>query len=344
MKKAIISAVTAAMLAGIASVSHADDVKMSGVSFLRYTWQTSEYTRTGTISQKDRNTFFVDRIYLTAKKKFDNGYSMRATLETKTSKDAAISTMTLKHSSDIWLKYAYIEKKDFLPGMKLRFGQSPLPWVGFEEKIWGRRYVNKVFVDDNGYMGSTDIGVNVLGKAMDGMIDYHAGIYNGSGYKGEDASGYNGKFKEIFARASVSPVEGLQIHAFMSTGNTAPKTERRRVIGGVSYKNDMFHVMGLYFNQRTQRLPVKKAEGFSIHGSVNLGTGFAVFARGDLNNVDVDATDNKVLKIWSGIEKELTNGIKIALVDKYESPEKRGPKGTGPQEANFLGIQALVKF
>lgn len=58
-----------------------------------------------------------------------------------------------------------------------------MPWIPFDEDVYGYRFVENTLIDRTKYGTSADWGVHVLGKLSDGLISYQFSAVNGAGYK-----------------------------------------------------------------------------------------------------------------------------------------------------------------
>ena len=134
------------------------------------------------------------------------------------------------------LKYAMLQYSDLwrnVPIMKdgtVSLGEIPNPLVGWEEDLYGYRYVN---LTPWNYLSlsSTQLGMSMEGPIRIGGVkyfDYGAGVYNNASFHAFE----NTNTKEVMARISVYPFgndwrfKGLGLTGFYNYGygNTAPDT------------------------------------------------------------------------------------------------------------------------
>ena len=133
------------------------------------------------------NALDVARTYLTVKgslpgtEKLKLKASYRATVDVKRRDDGYLV---------VFLKYGYIELANLPGGLKFRFGQHPVPWVGFADKIFGFRFVTKSFPDRVKKLTSTDVGVSALYDLPQGYGDIHLSAVNGEGYHKAELNKY----------------------------------------------------------------------------------------------------------------------------------------------------------
>ncbi|MCF6191990.1 MAG: hypothetical protein L3J76_02495, partial [Candidatus Hydrothermae bacterium] len=174
-----------------------------------------------------------------------------------------------------YVKYAYLEMGNMLPGLVVRFGQNPTPWVGYEEHLWGFRFLSKVFVDLFGYMSSTDRGLSVLYRPASGKAEVHLSVVNGEGYHGSEVNAS----KDVMGRLSVFPLagsssflSGLGLHVYGQQGRVTTDTVRNRYIAGLSLVGDLGRIMGEWIQtQDGASASPRNGQGYSLFGSVDLG-------------------------------------------------------------------------
>ena len=214
-----------------------------------------------------------------------------------------------------YVKYAYFEIGGVLPYTTLRLGQVPTPWVGFEEKIWGFRFVQKVFVDQFNYFGSTDRGVTVSYTSPKKFAQVALALVNGEGYHAPEVN----KYKDMMGRLSIFPLAGSQsllsglgLHAYGHLGTPDQNQKRNRYIVAVSEKSKAFHLMGevVLAEDGPADTPVKGG-GFSVHGSIDLGKllfaqrpapkSFGLFFKYDQLDPNKDAQNDGVTEWVAGI-------------------------------------------
>jgi hypothetical protein len=175
--------------------------------------------------------FRFSRTYLNVRKYFENGDHFRLTLDqmvndiggkscNQTANTGAggqcteaapfgLSGFGGNGRNSTFVKYAYYEHV-FMPGVQLRFGMHQTPWIEYEENRWTYRYLFPIMVDQQGFQTSSDLGVSLLGKVLNNMLEYHISFQEGEGYQNTpDGRGY-----AVLGRVSVEPIKGVIISAF----------------------------------------------------------------------------------------------------------------------------------
>jgi hypothetical protein len=97
------------------------------------------------------------------------------------------------------VKYAYVQAK-YADEAILQLGAEKTPWIPFVEDLYGYRYVDKVFADQNKFGNSADYGLNAHGDFGHGLLDYSVSAEDGAGYKTPERS----KQLDVEGRANVN--------------------------------------------------------------------------------------------------------------------------------------------
>jgi len=179
-------------------------------------------SKTNDVTQKSTNSVDLTRAYLTARYYINDTWKVRVTTDVH-----AEDPNTLGKNNNIFLKYAYIQG-DLLPAASLRIGVIHTPWIDHEEELWGHRYISTVLIDGFGMESSADAGVGIVGKVLDGMLNYQFGGFNGGGYTKISPS----KSVDFSGRIGSEPIEGLTLDFEARNGYRGTK----KFSGGVSTK------------------------------------------------------------------------------------------------------------
>ncbi|MEK7288200.1 MAG: hypothetical protein AAB091_06545 [Elusimicrobiota bacterium] len=316
--------------------SWAAEVKLSGLIFGQYGQYLSRYDSAGA-EVKNRGDFTITRIYMTGEAKFSDALKGKTVLEGNTSA-----------GNPVYLKNAFMEYA-FCSMASGVFGLIGTPWNGFEEGIWGRRFVQKVHADQEGLLASVDKGVGLLGKLPGGFGEYHATYVNGEGITSAEKTGLNGRHKDAMVRVSVSPMpegplSGLRVHAYAQKGKIADGDFQKRdtYVGAVSQKTDRYHAMASFIQSKkgSGAVDVKKA-GFSVHGALNFDRGFSVFGRYDGYDPNKDADDDSYRRGTVGADYKLADGVRVAVSDQMLTYQT---ETTVMKNENQLLFQFEAKF
>lgn len=335
-----IAAILSMVLAAGATPAAAADVKVGGVIHGQYGMYASKTNSAGD-SVKGKGEFDITRIYLGADAKFSPTVKSKLVLESNGTGNASADT---HKANSVFLKQAFMTWTP-LESLSIDGGMIPMPWISFEEKIWGRRFVQKTYADQQGTLGSTDKGIGFLYSIPKGYGDVHAVYVNGESYNVQESSFTgNGRYKDAAFRVSVSPmpenewVGGVKLHMYVHNGQQgAGEAKRRdRYLAGISYQGPKGHLMYSAFksyqgnNTSTTGIPTvgsinRRTWGQSIHGSVKVCKTASVFGRFDTFSTQAsptsatahtDAFNRGIL----GVDYKLAEGVMVSLNDQWLTP------------------------
>jgi len=136
--------------------------EFSGTAFLDYLYNASDGAENG-------NAFRIRRAYLGVRASPAEHVRLGLTLDAPNRADVVsvddqgVTTEVEQSGRHIVvLKYAYLEVRDLgATGLWIRLGMHEMPWVPFEEKVWGYRFQGPVFPDREGYLTDSDLGLGV---------------------------------------------------------------------------------------------------------------------------------------------------------------------------------------
>lgn len=340
MRKKLLAAVVLSV--ACVAQSSAADVKMGGVLFAQYSMIGSDKDVNGNAA-KGWNSFDVSRVYMTADVKVDEHWKGRALLEGQTNIAGGGADTG---GNAVFVKQAFIEYANLMDsGVNVQFGQIPTIWTGYAEAIWGRRYIRKVATDEAGVLNTADKGVSVWAALPAGLGNVQAMMVNGEGVKTTEAQpGTSGRGKDYALRIGLTPfaavemLKNVQLHGYIHQGRIPYTTTladknraRNRVVGAVSYKDEMWHAMYEYWYAHTgsdTATEVSKSKGYSMHGSINLGKlvpmaeGVSLVARHD--RYDLGAFSGGVVGgADSTVTDYLPRTLTIVGVEKTFNPNVR---------------------
>ncbi|MEO0223511.1 MAG: hypothetical protein ABIL76_00260 [candidate division WOR-3 bacterium] len=193
------------------------DVKVSGVSYIRYTI---------TADSSLNNGFYIDRAYanlISELLKSENlTLKFRYTLDVGQIRDVGKSgsyklnpdsTIKIPNSAVVgsyfvYSKYAFLETN--YKNFKIYFGQTYNFWIKQMEDIWVYRFIEKTPTDYFSILSSADFGIAFEYNSK--LVNVNLGVFNGEGYnKVED-----NKFKDLELTISAYPYisDNLKIGLF----------------------------------------------------------------------------------------------------------------------------------
>jgi hypothetical protein len=306
------------------------EVQVGGLIFAHYGLDLTD-------GAENFNEFAVDRAYLTAKAKITPALGARLTLDADRMKP--VTTDTGEYSFDtkyrLFLKHAYVEWKDFAPGMKVRAGMIDTPYQGYYDKFWEHRYVAKGQSDDNGNMSTADLGVSIGGEHAGGLVDWTVGAYNGEGYsKVEVDSG-----KSLEGRITVDPLASkgklrLPITGFVDYHMVQDGDPVIIYAGAAGFKMPYVWFWGEYTGRMQGDL---SGGGCSVSVLPGMPKYFRVILRYDSYDPDSEVEGDSTSKIIGGVSHDFYENISLAAT--YERVTAEGAPDA-PEHGVFLRMQA----
>lgn len=338
LTRGLVAILSAFVVAGEAPAAAAD-VKFGGLIYGQYGMYTTR-TNSSAVPVRGKGEFDITRIYVSGEAKFSPTVKGKIVIE---SNGIGTSTSSDSHKANsAFLKNAFITWMP-LESLSVDVGMIGMPWVVFEEKIWGRRFVQKTYMDQQGLINPSDKGVGVLYTIPKGYGDVQAAYANGEGYNVQETANGDGRYKDAALRISVSPlpesawVGGVKLHMYVQNGQQgAGEAKRRdRYLAGVSYQGPKGHLMYSASksyqgnNTATGALPTagainRRTWGQSVHGSFKFHKSASVFGRFDhfsvqATSVGAAATDGFNRGIL-GLDYSLAEGVTVSLNDQWLTP------------------------
>lgn len=285
-------------------------LSVSGVIFTDYFYNLTENAAPATI-----DAFELSRLYLTVKEQVSDRVSIRATLE------GAQGTAA---TNAPWIKYAYFEYSDILPGATFRMGVIQTPWVAYEEdNLWKNRFMAKVMVDNEGKMSSADVGIGLKGHVIGKLIEYDLTAMNGEGYKAPEVA----KDKDFAARESISIINGLKLHAFEQVGRSGvanPPAERNRTLLGLSFSQGDVNAAAYSFTGKDASV---YSGGYSAYATYKLTPNLSLLARHDFfdPNTNSEVTKDSYHRVIAGLVIPVTHELTVGIdgqTKNFEDPSQ----------------------
>lgn len=194
-----------------------------------------------------------------------------------------------RHS--LFVKLAYLEWKNVVSNMNLRFGMITTPTWATAAKMWGYRSLEKTATDFRNMGAFSDIGIAANGKlGADGMFGYTVMIGNGSGPKPE-----NDNSRKFYGAFSVKPIKNLvaEVNVDYEQGlknkQNKFKLNKMNLIGFVGYQTEKY-TAGLEVGQQTQSNVTDSTDvkpfAISLFGHYALSEKLKAVGRWDLYNPD----------------------------------------------------------
>lgn len=295
------------------------------------------------------SSFNIARAYINATGNLNHRIGYRIT------PDIAQETGTgssLNGSLTFRLKYAFgqFNLDDWATkGSWVRFGMQQTPLIDYEEGIYRYRFQGPVFVDREGFLSSSDLGLSGHYNFPGNYGDVHAGYYNGETYSRPELNDQ----KALQVRVSVRPLPkagiwaGLRVTGFVDDDHYVSNAERKRYVGQVTFEHPRINAGAdwLKSQDRTSVLkPRADGDGYSIWATPKLAAGWELLLRHDeLEPLKGTGQKRKRNIFGVGYWFQNLNKVSAALLADYDSLQQRG--FTPPREDDTrYGLKMLINF
>ncbi len=270
-----ISMTMTAVYAQDAGADKSKPVDISGEVF--FNWHSVMTDSTDTESGGKMNTFELERMYLNWKKKFDDTFSARATLDIGNETIEENGKETSKYR--VYAKYGYLQaaKKGIGPvDLTMKFGLIDTPILGYVDKLGDQRWVQKNLIDESKYLlpdgssldNSADLGASLgIGFMKSELV---LALTNGEGYKNTNESLFSDSSnstknsaygKAFYTRLTIVPIDSLYISGyFRQEGTSSNQSDNKKGFygAGIAWKDDLVKA-GLNYIMPFQTIDGEKA-------------------------------------------------------------------------------------
>jgi hypothetical protein len=241
-----------------------------------FTLQTEPSITDAAGNSVDRNAFDVGRAYINLTGQLSHIVAFRVTPDITRQSGTVAGGNVTSDSLVFRIKYAYgqFNLDDWMArGSWVRLGIQQTPWVDFEEGIYRYRFQGTVFAERIPLpttMTSSDAGVSFHYNFAQNYGDVHFGLYNGENYQRVETNNEKGfEFRGTlrpFAR--MAPLlRGVRAHLVWYADNYVSDSERKRVMGNVTYEHKYVNAGFDYLDAKDQVLPAVASiasNGYSI--------------------------------------------------------------------------------
>jgi hypothetical protein len=328
--------------------------------FADYTYQDAPKATDADKNSINPSSFEVRRAYINVTGNVSDVVAFRITPDVAARQATTFSGLpaggsvagNLDGSLTIRLKYAFAQfnlDKVTTHGSWIRIGQQQTPYVDFMEGIYRYRFQGTIFVEREGYLSSSDVGLSGRWVLPNDYGDIHAGYYNGDTYSKAEANDQ----KAFQIRGTLRPLpklanlKGLRLTAFYDDDHPVQNADRKRFIGAVTfehkYVNAGFEYLDAKDNSSVSK-PVVESQGWTLWATPKTTFGLeGLFRYDDLKpNKSVDAKKSRTLVGFSYWFKTMKAGLSTAILGDYEEVKYDSPLNK-PTEKRFE-IKTLVNF
>jgi hypothetical protein len=359
MKKVLVLILAIGLMLSSAFSQEKSPLKVAGVFFGDYFYNVARDTGISTIKNtvvngaKELNGFSIRRIQVAFIYEFSDKIISKIRLES----DGAV--LNSNSSYGLFIKDAYLQFGDILPGMNLLAGMQSTPATEFAESIWGYRCLDRTIIDSRGFLGTRDLGVSVRGKFdKEGNFGYALLFGNNSGTKPE-----TDRNKRLYGTFTFKPIDGLAfaISSDMAWKNADQNTITSSFTGGYLQKDvfsvglDAFYITQANTLLNTDPVPQKTAPlnslGLSVFGNVFFTPDLSLVLRCDYYQPNMNSEDKYKLDpqydprtyIIAGLSYMPIKNVKIIPNVQYEM-YSTGKSPNGSDRKYDPSITARITF
>jgi hypothetical protein len=335
--------------------------KVGGTIFSEYLYTRRPFDKDATGQSIRKSAFEVRRAYINLTGSISDQVSYRITPDIASRQATTASGLpqganvgsNFDGSLTIRLKYAYgqigFDRWTSTKGNWLRFGTQQTPYVDFVESVYRYRFEGTSFVDREGYLSSSDLGVSGRFVMPREYGDVHLGVYNGETYSRGEANDQ----KAMQMRASIRPLprsavlRGLRLTGFVDADRPIAAGARNRWAGALTYEHRFAHA-GLEVLHAEDRsgatAPTVEADGWSLWLTPRTPYGVEALLRFDSlrPNRSIDARKHRTILGAAYWFNTLKSPLAAALLAEYETVRYDAPLGK-PTEKRFA-VKSLFSF
>ncbi len=257
-------------------------------------------------------------------------------------------------NTQLFVKTAYVQAK-FSPLATVRLGSANMPWIPYDEGLYGFRYVENTLIDRL----AADWGAHLLGK--EGMFNYAFSAVNGGGYHNPTRT----KTVDVGGRIGIEPLPGLNLAVGGYVGKlgnndsgTATFHTAKRLDLVAAYVQPAYRVGFEYFKaydwHRVASTTSDRGYGISAWGSVSPMRHITLFARFDYAKPSQDLQPGLTDYYFNvGAQYQAYKNVVLALAFKHEKQNngswKTSNTSVKPMQFNTVnynevGLWTQVKF
>jgi len=308
--------------------------------FADYTYQDAPKATDSDKNSFNPSSFEVRRAYINVTGNISDIVAFRVTpdvaaRQTTTTTATGLpsgTTVAVAGSNDgslvIRLKYAFAQfnlDKVVTHGSWIRFGQQQTPYVDFMEGIYRYRFQGTIFVEREGYLSSSDVGLSGRLNFPNEYGEIHAGYYNGDTYSKAEVNDQ----KAFQIRGTLRPLpkqadlKGLRLTAFYDDDHPVKDADRKRFVGAVTFEHKYINAGWEYLDAKDNSSvtkPVVSSDGYTIWATPRTTIGIeGLFRYDDLKpNKSINAKKTRTLVGVSYWFKTTRAGLAAAIMADYE--------------------------
>ena len=323
--------------------------KIGATVFTDYTFVTAPVAKDSDGNEIHPQSFNLSRAYINVTGQLNHYLQFRITPDVTRETGSGSS---LNGSQTFRLKYGYAQLNldDWATkGSWLRLGMQQTPLIDYSEAIYRYRFQGSIFVDREGYLSSSDVGLSGHYNFAGDYGDVHAGVYNGEGYNKAETNDQ----KSLQVRATLRPLprsalgKGLRVTVFFNGDHTVNEAVRKRLVQQVTYEHPRFAAGFDHLSTKDQSsatAPTVSGDGWSVWLNPRLGKGWELLLRHDEMKPD-DSRQQLRRRNIAGVAYWLPNLQKVSssiLLD-YDVLQQQDYSPGRPDDSR-IGVKLLVQF
>lgn len=252
----------------------------------------------------------IKRAYFSYKYKYNNNYYALLKVDIGSPEDDSRYSLLKRYAYFKNVAIGYKKNK-----LTINIGIIDMLAFREQEKIWGHRYINKVFIDRYKFSPSADIGFNA-NYDFNKYISVNFGFYNGEGYTNiQSDNSYNEGLGIV-----THPIDNSTVKLYFDY--TKKEITRWGLYSFASYRfMNKISLSGEYnYQSNTNYIVDNNRFGYSIYSSYDITTHYQLFARYDKINSNIHENDdipwnihNDGSAITAGIQYSIIDGLKFSL-------------------------------
>ena len=342
MRKIFLAGLLLTGLSGLGVPAFADNspgsTTLSGTLFTDWTYLNQQ--QNGADTSATGYGIDVKRFYLGVDHVFDDIWSANLITDFNYTKSSG--------ETQLFVKKAFMQAR-LAQAATFRLGSTDMPWIPFDESIYGYRFVEPTLIDQLHFGNSADWGMHFLGS--NDWSNYAVSLVNGGGFKNPTRT----KSMDWEGRWAFYPVSGWVIAIGAYTGDLGQNTATTPALNTahrqdalIAYKTAAVTLGAEYFHASNftpaaiTTNATDSASGYSLFGSLQIAAnGTTLFARYDNADPSKDLDPSKKDKYYNvGIAFPANRNITWALVYKYENLADN----TTSLTTREVGVWAQIKF
>lgn len=227
----------------------------------------------------------LKRFYVSVDHKFNDMFSADITT------DFRYGVNGVTKDALVYVKKAYFQA-NLSSAFIVRIGVVDLPWVPFDEGVYGFRFVENSLIDRTKFGTSSDWGIHVLGGFADNLVTYQVSAIDGQGYK---TLSRNSDTLDLEGRVAINPLKVFTVAVGGYTGKLG-KSAGNLPDTATPHTASRFDALAAYTDKRVRAgieyfvaknwnnvttAAVDKSDGWSAFGSFAFTPQIVFFARYD---------------------------------------------------------------